>query len=206
MRSLASRAQPSSATPAPKQLQEVDGITGFESLKLVTKFVAQGGLELPQVKRPDYSLGQSAVVMCQQNNLDMFVKNVGEDTSVLVIVNAVSNAIKAKHSPYRTQIVVEANDGKRTQMAWAIALGAKLIQAIQQAWTVKVVESEVIRLAFCLLRSEAQDSDYIAAQSKHSMATFPRHIGPHHLMVSAKADHSPRISEMGYGMPQREDT
>ena len=158
--------------PRSFDLQEEDVATNFEKLKLITSFVTDSGQELQQCGRVDYTLGTKAVVLCQAEKAIPFIDSIGKSESVLILVNTTTAAMRSRHEMKKTQLVVESPQGRRTQMAWAIVVGPTLVQAVQKAWSVKIVEAETVRVTFRLLRSVVSDEEYQMAMAKHTLAAF----------------------------------
>ena len=146
--------------------------TAFEDNEVITKFISSEKKQLRQIRRQDYQVGMCALVLCGQPSISAFVSSLDPDAQVMVLTDKLSKAQQESLGAQRTQVVVKTKVGERVMSLFAIIAGPANITAVQDAWTLELVDSESVMATLKVRQDLADDTNYQLALKKETLATF----------------------------------
>ena len=152
--------------------QDGNDLRPFEELTLITKFSLASGTVLTQTERHKYEIGQSAVIMCHQDNFLLLAAGLDVATQVLVVVNALSADLIKWFNASRAQIVVMSQPANKSMSVVVVSYGPQKVNLLQTAWELTVVEAQAVLGTLRIRKQDVSDEEFYAAGHKEALSKY----------------------------------
>ena len=206
-------ADPWSAAKAPNRGSTHDGkhdftslegapVSNFEEMIVKTKFLTKDRKQLKQVFRTAYEARSDALVLCEAMHLSGFLASLEDDATVMVIINKMSKQQIEHHKASKTQLLVDDQGKERIVTAHAVTWGTTSVSAVQDAWKIDVVQSEVVWGTLRVRRDLTSDDNFECALKKDSLSEFLGKYIKHITITGRRLEENPEAVKWSLQIPR----
>ena len=149
-----------------------------------------------------FSNRTDALVLCEAAHLSSFLAGLEEDATVMVIVNRMTKAQIEQYKASRTQLVVDDQGKEKIITAHAVTSGNSSVSAVQNAWKINVIQSEVVWGTLRVREDLTSEENFASAHKKDSLAEYLGKYVKHVTVTGRKVEENPSAVRWSLQIPR----